>query len=77
VRYGISMSQALAEAMPAATANPLVIRAFWDEETSVWVAESADIVGLITEAKTLEALSEKLKHLIPELLELNRVTTTN
>jgi hypothetical protein len=72
LRYDIAMSPALAEAMPTAMANPLIVQAFWDEGASVWVAKSADVVGLITEAKTLEALSEKLRYLIPELLELNQ-----
>ena len=32
---------------------------------------SADVPGLATEAPTVEALSEKLRTLIPELLEAN------
>lgn len=47
------------------------IRAEWDSEASVWVATSDDVPGLATEADTLEALSEKLQHLVPELLALN------
>jgi Domain of unknown function (DUF1902) len=26
------------------------IEAFWDQEAQVWVAESSDILGLVTEA---------------------------
>jgi predicted RNase H-like HicB family nuclease len=48
-----------------------IITAFWDSEADVWVAESEDIKGLVTEAATLEQLREKLRILIPELLELN------
>ena len=49
----------------------LFVRAEWDEEARVWVATSDDVPGLATEAATTEALVEKLKSLIPELLELN------
>ena len=47
------------------------VRAFWDSEAGVWVAESDHIPGLVTEAETLEQLAVKLESLIPELLELN------
>ncbi len=43
----------------------------WDSEARVWVAESEDVPGLVAEASTPEELEEKLKTLIPELLELN------
>lgn len=49
----------------------LFVRAEWDEEAKVWVATSDDVPGLATEADTTEALVEKLKVLIPELLEAN------
>jgi predicted RNase H-like HicB family nuclease len=45
------------------------VRADWDPEAEVWVATSDDVPGLATESPTIEALSEKLKTLIPELLE--------
>ena len=51
--------------------KPLLIRADWDEETLVWVATSNDVPGLATEEGTLEALVEKLKIIIPELLAAN------
>ena len=49
----------------------IVVRADWDDEAKVWVASSEDVEGLITEADSLEALSDKLAVIIPELLELN------
>jgi predicted RNase H-like HicB family nuclease len=55
----------------AQTKQHITITAFWDKEASVWVAESADVPGLITEAATLEALGTKLEIMIPELLEAN------
>ena len=53
--------------------KPLFIRAEWDEEAMVWVATSDDVPGLATEAVTMEALIEKLKVMIPELLVANNV----
>ncbi|WP_319577410.1 DUF1902 domain-containing protein [uncultured Desulfobacter sp.] len=51
--------------------RPYFIRAEWDEEADVWVASSEDVPGLATESATLEGLIEKLKVMIPELLEAN------
>ena len=51
--------------------KPYYVHAAWDEEARVWVASSEDVPGLATEAETAEALIDKLKILIPELLELN------
>jgi len=53
------------------TSKPLFIRAEWDEEAHVWVATSDDVPGLATEEDTLERLIEKLKIMIPELLDYN------
>lgn len=47
------------------------IQADWDPEAGVWVATSDDVPGLATEAETIEALTEKLHTMIPELLEAN------
>ena len=49
----------------------LEIRAVWDDEANVWVADSDDVPGLIAEAATLESLMAKLEALVPELMELN------
>ena len=51
--------------------KPLFVRAEWDDEAMVWVATSDDVPGLATENDTLEGLVEKLKVVIPELLEAN------
>ena len=51
--------------------KPIQVRAFWDGEAKVWVAESDDVPGLVTEAESVDQLVEKLKVLIPELLECN------
>jgi predicted RNase H-like HicB family nuclease len=47
------------------------VRCTWDPEVEVWVAESDDVPGLATGADTLDALVDKLKVVIPELLEAN------
>ena len=47
------------------------VLAEWDDEAAVWVASSDDVPGLATGADTIEALIEKLKVVIPELLEEN------
>jgi predicted RNase H-like HicB family nuclease len=51
--------------------EPLKVHATWDPEAQVWVAESDDIPGLITEAPTQQALIQKLADIIPVLLEEN------
>jgi predicted RNase H-like HicB family nuclease len=51
------------------------IRAQWDSEASVWVAESENVPGLVAEAASPNALVQKLRILIPELLELNGIPT--
>ena len=51
--------------------KPLFVRAEWDEVARVWVATSDDVPGLATEGDNLEGLIEKLKVMIPELLDVN------
>jgi predicted RNase H-like HicB family nuclease len=53
------------------------VQATWDEEAKVWVAESEDVPGLATEAESPEALLNKLRVLVPELLELNGCLPSN
>ena len=55
------------------SARTYTVRADWDAEAEVWVAYSDEVPGLATEAATVEALTAKLRTLIPELLEANRV----
>ena len=53
--------------------KPLFVRVEWDEDAKVWVATSDDVPGLATEEDSMEKLIEKLKILIPELLEANGI----
>lgn len=54
--------------------KPYYVHAQWDEEAKVWAVSSDDAPGLATESDTTESLIQKLKTLIPELLELNGQT---
>lgn len=49
------------------------IVASWDAEAAVWTAVSKDVPGLVTEGATVEAVIERAKAVIPELLELNEI----
>jgi predicted RNase H-like HicB family nuclease len=44
---------------------------FWDDEASVWIAESEDLPGLILESDSFDTLVEKVKEAVPELLALS------
>ena len=43
----------------------------WDDEASVWIATSKDVPGLILESGSFDALIERVRYAVPELLELN------
>lgn len=51
--------------------RPYEIKAEWDGEAGVWVASSDEVPGLATGADTFEALIDKLRIVVPELLEEN------
>ena len=51
----------------------LVIHTNWDSEAGCWYATSDDIPGLATGADTIEDLIERLKVIVPELVELNEI----
>jgi predicted RNase H-like HicB family nuclease len=46
----------------------ITVRASWDDDADVWIAESPDLPGLLTEAPTLDALDAKLPGIIQDLL---------
>ena len=48
-----------------------IITFTWDDEASVWIATSNDIPGLILESGSFDALLERTRFAVPELLELN------
>ena len=49
--------------------NEYDITMTWDDEASVWIAESNDIPGLILESSSFDNLIERVKAAIPDLLE--------
>lgn len=49
----------------------VLIKLIWDSEACVWVAESDDVPGLVLESGSFDALVERLRFAVPELLELN------
>lgn len=55
------------------TQTTFKVQAFWDKDAEVWVATSDDVPGLATEASTIEALTQKLREMIPELILLNNI----
>jgi predicted RNase H-like HicB family nuclease len=57
----------------SSTSGVYEVLAQWDGEAGVWVAESDDVPGLVAEAESPNSLAQKLRILIPELLELNGV----
>jgi predicted RNase H-like HicB family nuclease len=59
--------------MAKATEEAYVVRAEWDDEAEVWVATSDEVPGLVTGADTLEELIQKLRVMVPEMLEANGV----
>ena len=49
----------------------LLIKFTWDPEVAVWIAESDDVPGLVLESGSFDALVERVRIAVPELLELN------
>jgi Domain of unknown function (DUF1902) len=46
-----------------------IVRAAWDDEVKVWYVEESDIQGLATESSTLEGLKQRVRDILPDLLE--------
>lgn len=49
----------------------------WDDEASVWIATSPDVIGLVLESESLDVLMNRVKDAVPELLELNHQEKAN
>ena len=52
------------------------IRILWDDEASVWTATSEDVPGLVLESGSIDALIEKVRYAVPELLNMNQEVKT-
>ncbi len=48
-----------------------IITFTWDDEAKVWIATSNDIPGLVLESGSYDALLERTRFAVPELLALN------
>ena len=57
----------------SANVEQFFVCAVRDNEAKVWYVADTDVPGLATEAPSIDALAEKLKVMIPEMLELNGV----
>ena len=53
------------------------IKYLWDDEAAVWVATSQDVTGLVLESGSFDALLERVRYAVPELIELNGERPTN
>ena len=49
----------------------------WDDEASVWIATSDDIPGLILESGSFDALVERVRYAVPDLLEMSGIARSN
>lgn len=47
------------------------IKFVWDEEAAVWTATSDDVPGLVLESGSFDALVERVKQAVPEMIALN------
>lgn len=47
------------------------IKLVWDKDAAVWVATSQDVPGLVLESGSFDALLERVRYAVPELIELN------
>jgi hypothetical protein len=47
----------------------------WDPEASVWIATSDDVPGLVLESGSFDALVERVRFAVPELMVLNGKAT--
>lgn len=43
----------------------------WDADEAVWIATSDDVPGLVLESGSFDALLERVKQAVPELIALN------
>ena len=53
-----------------------IINLIWDDEANVWIATREDIPGLVLESGSYDALLERIRFAVPELLELNSLKDT-
>ena len=47
------------------------IKLVWDNETDRWYTETDDVPGLLLESSSFDALVDRVRLAVPEMLELN------
>lgn len=52
------------------------IKLIWDNEAAVWIATSDDVPGLVLESESFDTLVERVRHAVPELIEMNSFLVT-
>lgn len=58
-------------------AKEFIVDMIWDSNAAVWVATSDNIPGLVLESGSLDALIERVRVAVPELLALNGIAMDN
>lgn len=53
-----------------------IVNFTWDNEACVWIATSDDIPGLVLESGSFDALLERVRIAVPELLSLNAASNS-
>lgn len=53
-----------------------IVKLTRDEEAAVWIATSDDVPGLVLESGSFDALLERVRNAVPELLALNSKKTS-
>ncbi len=53
-----------------------IVNLNWDSDADVWIATSEDIPGLVLESGSFDALLERVRFAVPELLSLNTRTAS-
>ena len=48
-----------------------IIKFTWDNDANVWIATSDDVPGLVLESGSFDALLERTRVTVPEMLALN------
>ena len=48
-----------------------VIKINWDNEAGGWIATSDDVRGLVLESGSIDALMERVRYAVPDLLQEN------
>lgn len=54
-----------------------VVNLSWDADAAVWTATSDSIPGLVMESGSMDALIERIRFAVPELMELNGIPAKN